>query len=141
MEHTGNKYVKRAEKHYSISFKLAVVREYEETRTSLRALQRKYGIRGNSTVKRWIEKYANFDLRNRTCAPMEKSREQELRELREKVRHLEVRNARLEKELEKKEVKAGILDLMIEMAEKEYRIDIRKNSFPGQSTDTGRRKP
>ena len=55
-----------------------------------------------------------------------------------KVRLLERKNARLEKELEQKDMKAEFFDLMIDIAEKEYNIDIRKNSFPEQSCDTER---
>ena len=58
---------------------------------------------------------------------LEKSKDQELLEL-----LLECKNARLEKELELKDMKAEFFDMMIDIAEKEYNIDIRKNSFPEQ---------
>lgn len=138
MDKTGREYIKRTQKDYSMSFKLAVVQEYENTGISQMALQRKYGIQGNNTLKRWIEKYSNFDVSNKSCKPMEKSKDQELLELRQKVRLLERKNARLEKELEQKDMKAEFFDLMIDIAEKEYNIDIRKNSFPEQSCDTER---
>ena len=130
MDKTGNKYVKRTQKDYSMSFKLAVVQEYENTGISQMALQRKYGIQGNNTLKRWIEKYSNFDVSNKSRKPMEKSKDQELLELRQKVRLLERKNARLEKELEQKDMKAEFFELMIDIAEKEYNIDIRKTPFP-----------
>ena len=136
MEKTEGKYIKRTQKDYSMSFKLAVVHEYESTRISQRALQSKYGIQGNDTVRRWSEKYSNFDITNKSHKPMEKSKDQELLELRQKVKMLERKNARLEKELEQKDMKAEFFDMMIDIAEKEYNIDIRKNSFPEQSTDT-----
>ena len=44
----------------------------------------------------------------------------------------------LEKELEQKDMKAEFFDMMIDIAEKEYDIDIRKNSFPEQSSNTER---
>lgn len=138
MDKTGREYIKRTQKDYSMSFKLAVVQEYENTGISQMALQRKYGIQGNNTLKRWIEKYSNFDVSNKSRKPMEKSKDQELLELRQKVRLLERKNARLEKELEQKDMKAEFFDLMIDIAEKEYNIDIRKNSFPEQSCDTKR---
>ena len=147
MDKTGREYIKRTQKDYSMSFKLAVVQEYENTGISQMALQRKYGIQGNNTLKRWIEKYtlkrwiekySNFDVSNKSRKPMEKSKDQELLELRQKVRLLERKNARLEKELEQKDMKAEFFDLMIDIAEKEYNIDIRKNSFPEQSCDTER---
>ncbi|MBS7341855.1 MAG: hypothetical protein KIH02_01785 [Parabacteroides sp.] len=41
----------------------------------------------------------------------------------------------MEKELELKDMKAELFDMMIDIAEKEYNIDIRKNSFPEQSVN------
>lgn len=136
MEKPENKYIRRTQKDYSMSFKLAVVQEYETTQISQGSLQRKYGIQGNNTLKRWIEKYSNFDNSNKSLKPMKKNKEQELLELRQKVKHLERRNASLEKELAIKEMKVEFFDMMIDIAEKEYRVDIRKNSLPGQSSNT-----
>ena len=138
MEKEGSKYVRRTQKDYSMSFKLSVVQEYETSQISKEALKRKYGIQGDSTIRRWIDKYGNFDISNKSDKPMEKSKDQELLELRQKVKLLERKNARLEKELEQKDMKAEFFDMMIDIAEKEYHIDIRKNSFPEQSSDTER---
>ena len=138
MEKEGTKYVRRTQKDYSMSFKLSVVQEYETRQISKEALKRKYGIQGDSTIRRWIDKYGNFDISNKSDKPMEKSKDQELLELRQKVKLLERKNARLEKELEQKDMKAEFFDMMIDIAEKEYHIDIRKNSFPEQSSDTER---
>ena len=138
MERTENKYVKRTQKDYPMSFKLSVVREYEETKAGLRELTRKYGIQGHNTIRKWINKFGTFDWQNLTLQPMAKTKDQELLELREKVKVLERKNARLEKELEQKDMKAEFFDLMIEIAEEEYGVDIRKKCSPEQSDDTGR---
>ena len=138
MEKEGTKYVRRTQKDYSMSFKLSVVQEYETSQISKEALKRKYGIQGDSTIRRWIDKYGNFDISNKSDKPMEKSKDQELLELRQKAKLLERKNARLEKELEQQDMKAEFFDMMIDIAEKEYHIDIRKNSFPEQSSDTER---
>ena len=141
METTETKYVKRTQKDYSMSYKLSVVQEYETTRISLTALQRKYGIQGSHTVRQWIEKYGNFDVSNQSHHPMEKNKEQQLLELEQKVRMLERKNARLEKELEQKDMKADFFDMMIDIAEKEYNINIRKNYCPEQSVNTKKKNP
>ena len=138
MKRTENKYVKRTQKDYPMSFKLSVVREYEETKAGLRELTRKYGIQGHNTIRKWINKFGTFDWQNLTLQTMAKTKDQELLELREKVKVLERKNARLEKELEQKDMKAEFFDLMIEIAEEEYGVDIRKKCSPGQSDDTGR---
>ncbi len=119
MGKTETKYVKRTQKDYSISFKLSVVQEYETTQISLGALKQKYGIQGCSTISRWIEKYGNFDTRNKSYNHMEKSKNQELFELQQKIKLLERKNARSEKELELKDMKAEFFDMMIDIAEKE----------------------
>ena len=121
-----------------MAFKLSVVREYEETHVSLGELSRKYGIQGSYTVRQWINKFGTFDWQNKTLLPMAKTKDQELLELREKVKVLERKNARLEKELEEKDLKAGFFDLMIDIAEEEYGVDIRKKCSPGQSKDTAK---
>ena len=133
MEETENKYVKRTQKDYSHTFKLSVVKEYESGGVTLGALKRKYGIQGESTIRNWIEKFGNFDWQNRTGSYMQKkTKDQELLELRQKVMMLEKKNARLEKELEEKDQKVAFFDLMVDMAEKEFNIDIRKKSSPGR---------
>lgn len=141
MEKTENKYVKRTQKDYSMSFKLSVVQEYETSQIGLGAIRRKYGIQGSHTVKHWIEKYGNFDVSNKSHRAMEKSKDQTLLELEQKVKMLERKNARLEKELERKDMKAEFFDMMIDIAEKEYNIDIRKNSLPEQSFNIKKQNP
>ena len=141
MKKSETKYIRRTQKDYSMSFKLSVVQEYETSRLSLETIQRKYGIQGSHTLKRWIEKYGNFDVSNKSHCPVEKSKEQQLLELEQKIKLLERKNARLEKELELKDIKAELFDMMIDIAEKEYHIDIRKNSFPEQSSNTKKKNP
>ena len=133
MKEREEKYEKRTQKDYSMPFKLSVVREIETTSIGLSAVARKYGIQSETTVKRWLEKYGTFDWENIKGKEMTKTKEQEIMELRQKLLLLEKKNSRLEKALEDESVKATIFDIMIDIAEKEYKIDIRKNSCPGQS--------
>lgn len=44
---------------YSQAFKLAVVRELEEQDLPFEHVRRKYGIRGCSTVQKWVRQYGN----------------------------------------------------------------------------------
>lgn len=136
MEETKHKYVKRTQRDYSMPFKLAVVQEVERTGIGVCAVARKYGIQSETTVTTWIRKYGNFDVSNKTSKPMEKSKGQQLLELEERVKMLERQNNRLQHELEMKDHKVAFFDMMIDMAEKEFNIDIRKNSSAEQSTNT-----
>ena len=136
MEEIKHKYVKRSQRDYSMPFKLAVVQEVERTGIGVCAVARKYGIQSETTVTTWLRKCGNFDVANKTSKPMEKSKEQKLMELEERLKMLERQNNRLQHELEMKDHKVAFFDMMIDMAEKEFNIDIRKNSSAGQSTNT-----
>lgn len=56
---TNNKLENRAAIRYSESFKLSVVRELEAEGLAFKAVTRKYGIKGNATVARWVRQYGN----------------------------------------------------------------------------------
>ena len=126
-------YVKRSQKDYSMSFKLEVVEEIESGLISTSGAQRKYAIQARSTVVNWLRKYGTFDWENQTPSNMPKSQEHRLMELEAKVKILEKQKAMLERQVERSDKKAIIFDMMIDIAEKEYNISIRKNSSPEQS--------
>jgi replicative DNA helicase len=65
---------------------------------------------------------------------MPKFPEQKIMELEAKVRLLEKQKAFLEQQAFVADKKAIIFDMMIDLAEQEYQIDIRKNSPPEQSS-------
>lgn len=136
MKETKQEYVKRTQRDYSMPFKMAVVEEVERTGIGVCAVARKYGIQSESTVTAWLRKFGNFDVANKTNKPMEKSKEQRLLELEARVKLLERQNSRLQHELEMKDHKVAFFDMMIDMAEEEFKIDIRKNSSAGQSINT-----
>ncbi len=127
MEDTKQEYVKRTQRDNPMPFKMAVVQEVERTGIGICAVARKYGIQSETTVTAWLRKYGNFDVVNKTNKPMGKSKEQKL---------LERQNNRLQHELEMKDHKVAFFDMMIDMAEKEFKIAIRKNSSARQSTNT-----
>jgi len=123
-------YVKRTQKDYSMSFKLNLVREIESGRISISESRKKYGIQGDSTVRKWLIKYGNFDWDNKTPSNMPKSPEQKIMELEAKVKLLEKQKALLERQAYVANKKSIIFDMMIDLAEQEYQINIRKNSSP-----------
>jgi transposase-like protein len=129
-------YEKRSQKDYSMSFKLAGVHAVESGELSTTGACRKYGIQARSTVVNWLRKYGTFDWENQTPSNMSQSKEQRLLELEAKVKLLEKQKSLLEHQVERADKKAIIFDMMIDLAEKEYNISIRKNSSPEQSTST-----
>lgn len=135
MHKEENEYVKRTQKDYTLAFKLQVVTEIERGELSCTGATRKYGIQGRATITTWLRKYGKFDWLNQTPNNMPKSPEQRILELEQKVKLLEKQKNFLEKQVETSDKKAIIFDMMIDIAEKEYNIPIRKNSLPEQSTN------
>ena len=130
-----NIYSKRTQKDYSLQFKLQIVKEVELGEISVSSARLKYGIQGDNTIKKWLQKFGTFDWENQTPSHMTKIPEQRIMELEAKVKLLEKQKTYLEHQVSVSDKKAIIFDMMIDLAEKEYRIDIRKNSSPEQSTN------
>ena len=128
------RYIKRTQKDYTMSFKLQIVQEIERGVTSISQVKKEYGIQSRSTIVQWLRKFGNFDWENQIPLTMGKSPEQRIIELEVQVKLLEKQKALLEREAYVADKKAIIFDMMIDIAEKEYQIDIRKNSPPEQST-------
>jgi transposase len=127
-------YIKRTQRDYSLSLKLQIVKEIESGEQSTHSACRKYGIQARSTVMSWLRKYGNFDWENQTPSNMAKTPEQRIMELEAEVNVLKKQKTFLEKQAYVADKKAIIFDMMINLAEKEYNIDIRKNLPPEQST-------
>ena len=129
-----SRYLKRTQKDYTMSFKLQIVQDIEQGKMSISQVKKVYGIQSRSTIVQWLRKFGNFDWDNQTPSNMPKSPEQKIMELEAQVMLLEKQKALLEREAYVADKKAIIFDMMIDIAEKEYQIDIRKNSLPEQST-------
>ena len=133
-----SRYLKRTQKDYTMSFKLQIVQDIEQGKMSISQVKKVYGIQSRSTIVQWLRKFGNFDWDNQTPSNMPKSPEQKIMELEAQVMLLEKQKALLEREAYVSDKKAIIFDMMIDIAEKEYQIDIRKNSSPEQSTNSNK---
>ena len=134
-------YIKRTQRDYPMSFKLSVVREIEQGDLSINGSLRKYGIQSHSTVLNWCRKFGNFD-REMVVSKMnkEKTSQQRIFELEQENERLRRQNAFLQKEVEDATDKAGILDMIIKIAEEELHLPIRKKLPPEQSKSTPKSK-
>jgi transposase len=132
----NNALSKRTQKDYSLSFKLQVVQEIELGELTKSQAKLKYGIQGDSTISKWLQKFGNFDWEHQTPRTMSKTPEQRILELEAKVKLLEKQKARAEYLAERADKKVIIFDMLVDMAEKEYDIQIRKNYKPELSTST-----
>lgn len=139
-EHQEPLYIKRTQKDYSLSLKLQIVKDIEEGKLGITDCKKKYGIQSRSTVVSWLRKYGNFDWENQIPTNMSKTPEQRIMELEAEVKLLQKQKAFLEKQAYVADKKAIIFDMMINLAEKEYQIDIRKNLPPEQLTTSAEKK-
>ena len=65
---------------------------------------------------------------------MPQSKDHKILELEQKIKLLEKQKAFLEKQVEHSDKKAIFFDMMIDMAEKEFNIPIRKTRYPNNQT-------
>jgi len=114
-------------KRYSEAFKLQVVSEYERGQ-SVRALQHKYGITGNGTIRRWVKKYGHAGLRHDMVVIQRSEERDRENRLKERIKELESAVAQLT--LEK-----IVLESSLEEAEELLGVDLKKNDEPPSSND------
>jgi len=132
-ERIKTEYIKRTQRDYSMSFKLGVVEEVERGELGIKAAARKYGIQSHSTVTNWLRKYGTFDWINKSQVHMPKSKDQRILELEQQIKLLEKQKNQLENQVNTADKKAIFFDIMIDIAEKEFKIPIRKKFSPEQS--------
>lgn len=136
----NSNYVRRTQKDYTLSFKLQVVREVEAGALTLSQAKLKYGVQGDHTISRWLQKYGNLDWETQHPYHMKQTPEQRILELEAKNRLLEKQKEGLERELKFQTDKAIMFDMMIDIAENELNIPIRKKSVPEALKDSKRNK-
>lgn len=113
---------------YSNAFKLRVIEEVLSGHLSKEQAQRKHGIRGKSAILNWMRK---FGLSEQTRLPDNFERMKE-----EKATDTESLNKRikeLERALEDAQLQAEGYSRMIDIAERELKIKIRKKPSTKQS--------
>ena len=112
--------MKQRQQKFTETFKRQVIAEVLSGRLSKEQARKQYQIRGKSLIINWIRK---FDL----PTPIYMS-EQSLNE-----KDLQTKIKRLERELEDAQLKAEEYSKMIDIAERELKISIRKKSNTKQS--------
>jgi len=117
--------------YYSEEFKHAVVQEHLTTGINRAELQRKYGIKGHSAIKRWMESlgYAANAENNATLEPNQvelAKKDTSLDSATTKAMAAEIK--RLKQQLEDERLRSEMLNRMVDLAEKTYKISVRKNS-------------
>lgn len=112
---------------YTDEFKQKVVNEVHNGLISKEEARRRYGIRGNSAVLSWMRKFGV----SKPVNDMLKKRKQETRA--KSLEELEAENLRLKEELEEERLRSRALNIMIDIAERQFNIPIRKKHGARQS--------
>ena len=131
MEKLTAKKGKRTQRDYTLGFKLAVVAEVERGDLTYKQAQKKYGIQGRSTVLVWLRKHGRLTWGFNPGA-MSKTPNQRIKEL-------EARLAATQKQLKEAELKAKLLDTIIDVAEGQMGIQIRKKPLAKPSNVSARK--
>ena len=101
-----------------------IVQEYLNTSTNQKELKEKYNFRGNNNINYWMRKFGlsklseeQIELHQAMAKETQKtSLEQEL----------ELKIKKLEEELKREQFRTKALNTMIDIAEREMKVDIRK---------------
>lgn len=113
-------------KFYSEAFKKAVIQEVLSGRLSKEQAKLKYNIAGNSAILNWIRK---FDPSK--SDQMKKNNSPKIEDF--KQTELEAENKRLREELDLERLRTLSLNVMIDIAEEQFKIPIRKKPGVKQS--------
>jgi transposase-like protein len=118
--------MRRKVNHFTDEFKFMVIQEYLNSDISLAELKKKHSIRGNGCVSDWMRKFGTSEVTVEQInlqSTMSKEEEKTPRE-----RKLEAKVKELEKALEQERLRTLALDTMINIAERDLKISIRKKS-------------
>lgn len=113
-------------KHYTDEFKLMVVQEYLNTNLSGRVLMKKYNFKGTNNILNWLRKFNLQEPNNQQLEIqtfMSKQKEKTTYE-----QELEAKIQKLEEQLEYEKFRTLALNTMIDVAERDLKISIRKKA-------------
>jgi transposase len=117
---------------YSEAFRRKVIEEYLTSNVSKMFLLRKYGIKMKSGIQRWMKLYGYEDHKQPVMIKFRAVRSHALlRRMntgKASKKQLEEKIKELERQLEDEKLRAEAYERMIEKAEKDLKVPIRKKS-------------
>jgi len=120
-ERTRRKMEEGRLKGYTEAFKIQIVKEVEKGKITQEEACRRYGILGHSTILKWCRKYGIEKRREETGGKKIVMENKEIELL-----QLQNENKALKQELESARIKNVVLETLVDVAERELRIPIRK---------------
>ena len=118
--------MKRKVNHLPDELKLKAVHEYLNTDITQKELKEKYGFDGNNCILNWMRKFG-LNSPDKQQVQLQQTMTKESQKT-PRERELEQKVKQLEKELEHEKLRTLALDTMINIAERELNIPIRKKS-------------
>ncbi len=113
--------------YFSDVLKLRIIQEVVSGSISKEAAKRKYGIKGNSAISKWMCKFGY------TGDPYQSTEVMKSKELSDDPAGLRLRIKELEKALADAKLSSEAYSTMIDIAEQEFKIPIRKKFVTKQS--------
>jgi transposase len=119
---------KRIAKHFSDSFKRELIEEHLTTGQSKLSLQAKHGIQKHDAIMSWMYSlgYLQPKRKNGNLAPTNTARLPRKAKKQQQPGDAQSEIARLKRELEDERLRSQMYLRMIDIAEKDYNIPIRK---------------
>lgn len=115
----------RSKRLYSEEFKRVQVKEYESGHLTVSEIGKLYGI-AETLIYRWIQKFSTYNKRKISIVEMKESSTQKIKELQDRIKELE-------RAVGLKQLNIDFLEKMIELAQTELDVDIKKNFANSQS--------
>lgn len=114
---------KRKGRYFLESVRIQIVREIESGKLSRREAEKKYGIKGHSTILKWLKDYGKGSCCDKKKGHSKMGKVSEKRiDLKSSTNEIKA----LKEELERARAKNVFLETMIDIAEEEFDIKIRK---------------
>ena len=127
--------VKRTQRDYSLTFKLAVVDQVEKGELSYQQAQERYGIQGRSTVLVWLRKHGRQDWSQ--GASLRADRSQTMTDPKDLTPEQRIKE--LEQQLQLMSQKAQFFEAVVDVLKKDYGVSIVKKR-PGKSSRKNKSK-
>lgn len=125
-----NKRKLRKRREFSEQIKRQAVADFRSGKHTAIELAKLYSC-SEPTIYRWIYKYSPADSPSVNVVEMSKSSDQKVKDLQAKI-------AELERMLGQKQIQVDLYGKMIELAEKEYDLDLKKSFTSTRSSGSGK---
>ena len=127
----------RKQVYYSDDMKRMIVSQVLSGELSMAGASRRYKIGGKMTVSRWISKFISSNPLRVMEIPQDTEGLANMESANHEISRLKEEIKRLQDQLELEKLRVEAYETMIQIAEKEYHLPIRKKSGTKQSRNLG----